>query len=493
METTFRCGGIDFTMLGRVFVKEYFSNFYMTFNAGSLAGVDTIEYNITPYGSSDGAAFQEIKLTEAYADMKVEFGDYFNSLYTATGRYNLYLRLSKNNMVVDGYNHDFYFCKYGWYQMGITIPNQVRSVFRPAVFGYSQAGLHVDAETAVAKYVEFEIGGYTERRKVHNGTASADLSEYLRQIFKDINPWNFESINSYYNFISDNQLYKYYSVIIKLIDASGRLIGVDEWNMDCFYNVDNYFEKYNVFNAAGKWRKRMVYWNMPFTFDMFIAPTMIGDMADFDMGLTFKKPYQTADGMAYGGIFNGVNYVNQRSIAVDFKKFIAFMSEGAFTTFDLNFAINHGFYICSNNGIDFNLTPSAQIGIDCEFSTSTCGVYLRWISRFGEHCYWMFKEGAATQETKTASEFKRLNTAYEETTVRNVETSKTMKIGDAVKDDYLDFLASLADGWAVQMYNASDGTWTDVEVQDSKITYGTAAAGNTVELEIAFPQTNIKL
>ena len=237
----------------------------------------------------------------------------------------------------------------------------------------------------------------------------------------------------------------------------------------------------------------MVYWNMPFTFDMFIAPTMIGDMADFDMGLTFKKPYQTADGMAYGGIFNGVNYVNQRSIAVDFKKFIAFMSEGAFTTFDLNFAINHGFYICSNNGIDFNLTPSAQIGIDCEFSTSTCGVYLRWISRFGEHCYWMFKEGAATQETKTASEFKRLNTAYEETTVRNVETSKTMKIGDAVKDDYLDFLASLADGWAVQMYNASDGTWTDVEVQDSKITYGTAAAGNTVELEIAFPQTNIKL
>ena len=49
METTFRCGGIDFTMRGRVFVKEYFQFFYLTFNAGSLAGVDTIEYNITPY------------------------------------------------------------------------------------------------------------------------------------------------------------------------------------------------------------------------------------------------------------------------------------------------------------------------------------------------------------------------------------------------------------------------------------------------------------
>ena len=67
-----------------------------------------------------------------------------------------------------------------------------------------------------------------------------------------------------------------------------------------------------------------------------------------------------------------------------------------------------------------------------------------------------------------------------------------MKIGDAVRKEYTEFLASLADGWAVQMYNAGDGTWTDVEAQDSKITYGTAAAGNTVEFEISFPQTNLK-
>lgn len=475
-------------------MKEYFQFFYMTFNAGSLAGVDTVEYNITPYDSSEGAAFQELKLTEAYADVKVEFGDYFNSLYSATGRYILSLRLSKNNVFVDGYNHPFYFCKYAHYQMGITVPNQVRSIFRPAVFGYSQSGLHVDTETAVADYVEFEIGDYVERRKVHNGTVSADVSEYLRQVFKDINPWKFDAVNQYYNFISDNQLYKYYSVVIKLIDASGRLIGVAEYNMDCFYAVGAYFDNYNVFNASGKWRKRMIFWNMPFTFDMFLMPGYSTDnLYGVNIGVTYKKPIYNPDKDNYTvGHSVNISNVELRGAQVDFRKFIEFQNNISVSKIEFDNVLKHGIYICSANGIDSDLQPTDKIGIDCEISTATCGVYLRWISRFGEHCYWLFKEGATAHETKAASEFKRIDASFSEKNIRNVETTKIMKIGDAVRKEYTEFLASLADGWAVQMYNAGDGTWSDVEVQDSKITYGIAAAGNTVEFEISFPQTNLK-
>ena len=494
MKTSFTCGGIKFTMNGRVFVKEYFQFFYMTFNAGSLAGVDTIEYNITPYNSSDGAAFQELKLTEAYADIKVEFGEYFNSLYSATGRYILSLRLSKNNIVVDGYNHQFYFCKYANYQMGITVPNQVRSIFRPAVFSYSQAGLHVDTETAVAKYIEFEIGDYVERRKVHNGTASADVSEYLRQIFKDIDPWKFEAVNQYYNFISDNQLYKYYSVVIKLIDGSGKLIGVSEYNMDCLYAVGAYFDNYNVFNYAGKWRKRMIFWNMPFTFDVFLMP---GNSTDnwygSDIGFTYKKMIYNPDKDSYtGGAFVNLFNVELRGAQVDLKKLIDYHNSVSVSKIDFEIVMKHGIYICSANGIDSELQSTDKIGIDCEINSATCGVYIRWISRFGEHCYWLFKEGTTTIEAKKSSEFKRLDTSFNEKNIRNIETSKIIKIGDAVKDDYLDFLSSLADGWAVQMYNSSDGTWQNVVIQDAKVACGNSAAGNMVEFEVEIPQLNIR-
>ena len=495
MKRILQIAGITFyASIGKVVAKEYMQNFGVTFNTGDLRGCDQIRWNITKADDSAGAAFEEVNLTEAYVDLNINMVDYFNARFTETGSYVLYIQLCKGSTFVAGGNLQFYFCKYAYYQMGITVPNQVRSIFRPAVFSYSQAGLHVDTETAVADYVEFEIGDYVERRKVHNGTVSADVSEYLRQVFKDINPWKFDAVNQYYNFISDNQLYKYYSVVIKLIDASGRLIGVAEYNMDCFYAVGAYFDNYNVFNADGVWRKRMIFWNMPFTFDVFLMPGYSTDnLYGVNIGVTYKKPIYNPDKDSYTvGHSVNISNVELRGAQVDFRKFIDFQNSISVSKIEFDNVLNNGIYIVSDNGIDSTLTPSDKIGIDCEISTATCGVYLRWISRFGEHCYWLFNGGTTTHEIKAVSEFKRIDASFSEKTVRNVETTKIMKIGDAVRKEYTEFLASLADGWAVQMYNAGDGTWTDVEVQDSKITYGTAAAGNTVEFEISFPQTNLK-
>ena len=495
MKQKFNCGGIAFkTGFGRAIIKEYISRFFVEFNSGSLAGVDKIEYNITPINDTAGLPFQTINLTAAYTDMRIDFGDYFNGLYSATGEYLLYLRLSKNNVFVDGYNLPFYFCKYAYYQMGITVPNRVRSVFRPAVYSYNQSGLHVDNETAVASLVEFEAAGYAERVRVYNGIAKADMSEYLKTLFADINPWDFASIDSYYNFLSDNPLYRDYSVVIKLLDNNEKLIGVDEHNIDCFFNVEHYFDKFNVENAMGTFRKRRIFWNYPFTFDLFHGEfSNDPDGYNFNVGFRFKKPVPDDDEVTYyTGQMVNIKAPDMRCVQIDFNRFIQFINNTSTAKIDYDFALKYGICIVSDNGLDSSLNASNKIGIDCEISGATCGLYFRWISRFGEHCYWLFNEGETVQEVKTSGEFKRVDSNLQEQKISNKETHKTIKVGDVVGNAYLGFLCGFADGWGQQLYDAKTGTWADVEVLDAKVSVSKQAVGNKVEFEVEIPQLNVK-
>lgn len=495
MKRKITAGGITFfASIGKVVAKEYMGNFGVSFNTGDLKGCDKIRWVITKDGES-GATFDEVSLTEAYVDLTINMVDYFNARFTETGSYILHIQCLKGSTFAGGANLQFYFCKYANYQMGISFPNRVRSVFRPAVYSYDQSGLHVDSETAVAEFVEFECAGYAERVRVYNGIAKADMSEYLKTLFSEIKPWDFASVDSYYNFLSDNPLYRDYSVVIKLLDKNEKLIGAAENNIDCFFNVEHYFDKSDVENAMGTFRKRRIFWNYPFTFDLFHDEfSNDPDGYNFNVGFSFKKPVPDDDkeGTYSTGQMVSIKCPDMRSVQIDFKRFIQHINNTSTAKIDYDFALKYGLYIVSDNGLDSSLTASNKRGIDCEISGATCGLYFRWISRFGEHCYWLFSEGETVQEVKTASEFKRVDSNLQEQTMTNKETTKTVKVGDVVRSEYLGFLCSFADGWGQQLYDAKTGTWSDVEVLDAKVSVSKQAVGNRIEFEVSIPQTNVK-
>lgn len=493
MKRKIKAGGITFeTGFGKVVVNEYMSNFGVSFNAGDLKGVDVIRWNITKEDDASGAAFETVALTDAYVDMTINMVDYFNARFNETGSYILYLQCLKGSTFVDGTNLQFYFCRYANYQMGITYPNTMRPVFAPAVYKYSQKGLHVDTETAVADTVVFEVGGYSEVRKVHEGVAAFDAQEYLRQLFKDLKPWDQVSKGGVFRYLYSNGMMSADSVVVKLIDKNGKMIGVSEHDIFAFFSVGLFFDRTNVSNQHGRWRKRKVFYNLPGTVDIFQDDTKHdADGHNATLAFIYVKPYDCGDGTYSNGITRNIKADGVGFVSVDVLAAYREIISGAATYKEIDQLIAEGCFLTAEKHYHADGSTGDDLGVAITFDASTCGTYCRWISRWGERCYWLFATGEESLQTKAGSTFER-NDDFKESKFTNVETTRTFKVGDVVGNGYLDFLCGFADGWAQQVYDRDKGTWTDVEVLDAKVSVSKQAVGNRIEFEVSIPQTNVK-
>lgn len=491
MRQSFDVGGITFYCgFGRVVVKELVNHLTLKFNCGSLSSVDSIRWNITRADDKEGAPFEEVKLESDYQDIELSLSDYFTQRFTAKGRYSLYIQCLKGTTFVDGFNCLFWYSNYSFYQMGFTFPNRCLPVFAQCVYKYSTDGLHVDSTTQKAEYLEFDAAGYSERRKVHDGVCTFDAQAFLQQIFKDVDPWKLGPIK-YDDVLKTSPLVVCESVVIKLLNANGEVIDVCEDSLDAFYSVGTFFMRTNVAENGGKYRRRMIWYNLPHTVENY-QDELSYDVEGMNNGikLKLKKTIQTSDGQEINAVGLSCRTFNMPVVIYNVKDAMQLIFDGSNGIY-FNDIIDAGFYICADKPINSS-GDRVQIGIDPEFSADTRGIYIRWISRWGEHCYWLFTKGEETSETKAISSFKRVDESFNEKEISNIETTRTIKIGDVVKQKYIDFLCGFADGWGHQMYNQEDGSWTHINVLDAKVSVGTKAVGNNVEFEIDVPQLNVK-
>lgn len=492
MRQKFDVGGITFYCgFGRVVVKEYLKQLTVKFNCGSLSAVDSIRWNITRVDDSTGAEFEELKFESDYQDIELSLSDYFTSRFTAKGRYSLYIQCLKGTTFVDGFNCLFWYSNYSFYQMGFTFPNRCLPVFAPCVYKYSTAGLHVDSTTQKAEYVEFEAAGYSERRKVYDGVCTFDAQAFLQQLFNDVDPWQFQDYE-FNDYMKTSPLVVSDSLVIKLLNAKGDVIDVCEDALDAFYSVGTFFMRTNVKAIGGNFRSRMIWYNLPHTVENY-QDEGNGDVIGYNNGIRFvmKNKVIGSGGTVFYDFGYSTKTFNRPVVSVNVKSILDWILDidnCNVSSYDL---IKAGFYIMAEHPIN-SAGDSVIIGIDPEFSAETRGIYIRWISRWGEHCYWLFTKGEETSETKAISTFKRSDESFNEREISNVETTRTIKVGDIVKQKYIDFLCGFADGWGHQMYNQEDGSWTPINVLDAKVSVGKQASGNKVEFEIEVPQLNVK-
>lgn len=488
-----KIGGITFTTgFGKAVVKEYMASLGVSFNTGDLKGCDKIRWVITKEGES-GSTFEEVSLTDAYTDMTINMVDYFNARFSETGSYVLYIQCLKGSSFAGGGSLQFYFCKYAYYQMGIKTTNKVRSAFSPCVFKYEKNGLHVDESTRFAENIVFEIGGYSEVRKVHDGVATFDAQMYLRQFFDGLDPWSGDKPVPVWDFVRKSPIAVDDSIVIKLMDSAGKMIGVDEYNLQPLYAVPTLFpDAFNSNSDGGKWRKRVLFYNLPMTLDLY-QNTAVKDSLGFNFSvkLKLKKAQKGSDGIMREG--GSIEAIADRAdlTSIDFMRFFDCINGDSGYIFDLVDMINNGAYLTADKAMNTQLEEGDDRGVEITFNSSTCGTFCRWISRFGERCYWLFAAGEESFETKAGTTFERVTESFGEEKRTNVETTNIVKIGDVVYNEYVGFLCSFADGWAQQIYDPTTGRWSDIEVLDAKVSVGKKVAGNRVEFEIKKPQKNI--
>ena len=284
-----------------------------------------------------------------------------------------------------------------------------------------------------------KIGDKEVKRKISGGMAEIDVSTLIQNMF-DRGAMQPKAPN--------NSTYKNISNIEVLIDGNHQIT----ININSMWGALQIGEKYSQF------RKMTFFTEFPFTTPVFIEGS--GDV------------YVSKDDGAFEKWKSGIGAKHELDMT-DWKsatkKVIVRNGTQSYSVFDDTFDDT------------FGVDETVEIYLDIELAVNKCteGVYLRWVNKWGDFCYYLFMKNTEQSEVKdvnvnieeylTTTDF--VNGFHAGTNhPKGKEAQRTMTLyAPLVDGDTFDFLTSLAESPVVDLY-CGDDNWVRVNM----------AAGNVI-------------
>ena len=340
----------------------------------------------------------------------------------------------------------------------ITSPDKA-FVFNPSMIKITGAG-------STAKVTSVKIGNKEVKRKISGGTAEIDISTLMQNMFdrrkmvyNQTNKYTFQTIDNIQIFIDD--VYQENASI----------------NIDAFWGSLQIGEKYSQF------RKMTFFTAFPFSVPVFFeAPGRIYVKKDNAAFVDWKAAdaKKSEIDMAY---WNSAN-----------NKVVVRNGTQAGSIFDNTF----------DNTFGVNMT--VEVYIDIELTVNKCaeGVYLRWVNKFGDFCYWLFQKNAEQSEVKdinvnieeylTTTDF--VNSFHAGTNhTKGKDAQRTMALyAPLVDSDTFDFLNSLVESPIVDLYypppgGGYTGNWARVNITPVNVVKSTKDELQDFACALMLPRT----
>lgn len=314
----------------------------------------------------------------------------------------------------------------------IEYPDEISFCFNPVViniFGQLWAWVEVtvtDTLTQIAR---------SEKRALFETACFFDISFYMQSFFDqlDFNKIDYSTVDA-----QDSKLGRSFSIEIDFYNNDGTLGNTFQFNTFVMWGAMKVGERYNG-DRTLKWFK-----NYPFSVGIYSSVNS-ALLVNAD---GINKPEIQLPGQKVWNVFlNGIE--TKESILLTLPG-----SDTGASVFD--------------NTFDFtfkaltNLASNIKVIID----DSKCGVYLRWISRHGFYCYWLFKSGDESRQIANDGEFIRNNmqdysykNGYHGGTgrkQRKTENDTLPLCAPLVDNDTYDFLFDITLSPVVDMYAGKD-------------------------------------
>lgn len=314
----------------------------------------------------------------------------------------------------------------------IEYPDEIAFCFNPMVvnvLGHPWAWIE-----AVVRDVATGIE-HSEKKALFQSTCFFDLSFYTQSYFDTI---QFGRIDYSLSGAEDTQLGRLFSFDLNMYSENGQLGESFQFETYVVWGAMKIGERYNG-DRVLTWFK-----NFPFTIGMYSAGESSVNV--------------TADGKSLPAVrLPKRNIYNLFLTGIDAQKEVKFDLSGTGTVgsvFDMTFDYT------------FHIVAGASSSVRLLIDDCTSGVYLRWISRHGFYCYWLFKAGDEKKQVVNNGEFIRNNmrdysyvNGYHGGTgrkQRKTEENTLPVCAPLVDSDTYDFLFQLTMSPVVDMYMGKD-------------------------------------
>lgn len=319
----------------------------------------------------------------------------------------------------------------------IEYPDEISFCFNPVVinvFGQLWAWAEVTITDVLSGTVR------SEKRALFEKACFFDISFYMQSTFDlvDFNKVDYSATGA-----QDSRLGRSFSVEVDLYNGDESLGNTFQFNTFVMWGAMKVGERYNG-DKTLTWFKKY--------------PFSVGLYSSVDSLL-----YMKADGVSLPDMqLSGQKVWNIMLKGIEANDSLLLILPGSDTgasvfdnTFDFTFRALT------------NLASNVKLIID----ESECGVYLRWISRHGFYCYWLFKNGDESRQIANDGEFIRNNmqdysykNGYHGGTGRKQRKteSNTLPIcAPLVDSDTYDFLFDLILSPVVDLYVGKDADGLD--------------------------------
>lgn len=337
----------------------------------------------------------------------------------------------------------------------IEYPGVVAFVFSPVIIRVRRLqGINLTF-AAVKVYRNETLYWYELREVDHSGQVIFDASRYLQMLLNDIE----HSYIDYSQRLSYNPNFRKNTRVEVLLYTDKEVNETTEHKASHLINFDAVWGCLDINERIGGYFRRKWFINYPFTFDLY---SKTGNYFDV-----------YADGKHDEQVFNislkqdSTNPTICNPYLVNPGKLFVPPSR------ELYLAAHGCKHIC--NGVESTGVTSYSLLID----RSTSGVYLRWIDRQGQYCYYLFKSGAESTKSNKDRTFIREEMTfpdrYNEYGLHKGDGNRIVKSSEAsvvlvaplVDSNMFDFLVSLLASPVVDRYMGTEGsvtTWQRVNI-----------------------------